>query len=203
MNGITTRHCKIRKFQHSRKSISYIPVTSSIKLLMFEYERKIAHHGWTRKTSLLSLHTIRTCNLCTVRPRYETKTKESPILHCHDQYHRKDTFTLHRHRESIALNGSKRRGLKYLAPRKLTDYWSIDSRTHTAHSCYVTTFSTLKPIQSVALLPGAEIRRDEPRSSNNRESPVVWNTKGDGTEEKRRDETGRERIARRRGAGRH
>lgn len=43
------------------------------------------------------------------RPRYETKAKRNPILHCHGRCRRKGTFTLHRRREKIALNGTTTR----------------------------------------------------------------------------------------------
>lgn len=117
------------------------------------------------------------------RPRYETKTKENPILHCQDQYHRKDTFTLHRHRERIALNGRTTRMeiLRSAKARRLLVHRLTDSH------CALVTWPrlTLKLIQSVALLPGAEIR-DEPRSSNNRE-PCRWIRRTTG--QKRREET--------------
>lgn len=117
------------------------------------------------------------------RPRYETKTKENPILHCHGQYHRKDTFTLHRHRERIALNGTTTRMAPSARARRL-----VDSRTHTAHSLR----DRVSPLSWSNRLRYYRVPRDSRRSRRaalvkQQRALSLEYMKGDRTEEKRRD----------------
>lgn len=199
---MTRRYCKIENVSIINRKFLLHRVTFSIKLLIFEFRKRNRASSTNEKIVTLSARYVRA--LLYSRPRYETKTKENPILHCHGQYHRKDTFTLHRHRERIALNGKTTRMeiSRSAKARRLLVHRLTDSH------CSLVTWPrlTLKLIQSVALLPGGEIR-DDPETSRQtlvkQQRALSLDTKGDRTEEKRRDETGRERIARRRGAGRH
>lgn len=164
-----------------------IPAAVSIKRYL-NTTRRIAqrrlHHQRMRKP-LLSLHDTYV-HFCTVGRGMKQRRRRIPSFTVMASIIKAKiyTFTLHRHRERIALNGTTTRMASSARARRLVH------RLTDSH-CSLVTWPrlTLELIQSVTLLPGGEIREtdpDEPRSSNNRE-PCSLNTKGEKIEEKRRD----------------
>lgn len=185
---------------YSRKSILY-PAAFSIKryLNTKEEPRDVACIAKTNVT-VSSLCTIRTCKaLSYSRPRYETKkTKENPILHCHGQYHRKDTFTLHRHRERIALNGTTRMAS---SARQRDDARRLVHRLTDSH-CSLVTWPRISPLSwSIRLryyrVPRFETIQTSGARQTNRE-PCRWIRRATGQkrrEEKRQGERGLRGVA--------
>lgn len=93
---------------------------------------------------------------------------------------------------TVTAKGSRwtgeRHGWKYLAPRKLSDYWSIDSRAHTAHSLrdHVSPLSWFNRLRYYRVARFETIQTSHARQTT--ESPVVGHEgRQDRREEKRRD----------------
>jgi len=125
------------------------------------------------------------------RPRYETKTKKNPILHCHDEgVIAKVPSPLYRRRERIASSETT---------RMASESEAIGPSTRELAHCSLVRDASHPEADPIGCVITGVSRYDSDESCSSNDSPVV----GYERRRYRRDETGREEIARRRGAGRH
>lgn len=154
------------------KNLSYIPQSRSNDIWIRKKNRATSLASSTNEeTVTLFARYVRA--LLYSRPRYETKTEENPILHCHGQYHQSKDILSH---FTVTAKGSRWTGQRHgwPPPRERGD-WSIDSRTHTAHSLRdrVSSLSWSNRLRYYRDCRDSRDDPDEPRSSNKRE-PCRW-----------------------------
>lgn len=177
----------------SRKSILYSAAASIKWYLNTRKESRNAVCIINEWENRYSLCTIRTCTFVQSPAVWNKEGESHPSLSWPVSSKQRYTFTLHRHRERIALNGTTTRMASSARARRLVH------RLTDSH-CSLVTWPrlTLKLIQSVALLPGGEIREtiQTNRARQTTENPVVgYEGRQNRREEKRQGERGLRGVA--------